>query len=297
MTEGSFEGVEGVKIFTREWQPAGEPRGVIVISHGLNAHSGLYEWAAQQFTSKGLAVYALDHRGRGRSEGERFYVKKFADWTQDLATFIDIVKTREPGLPVFLLGHSAGGVIACGYALEHQDRIAGLVCEDFAYQVPVPDVVLTITKGISRVAPHAHVFKLKNEDFSRDPAVVAALNADPLIANESQPAETMAELARADELLKKGFPLITLPLLILHGTADKVTKPSGSKEFYERAGSGDKTLKLYEGHFHDLFADIGKQQVIADVQAWIDSHLVTAADTWRARPSAAAASSEVRQPT
>ena len=97
MTEGSFEGVEGVKIFTREWQPAGEPRGVVVISHGLNAHSGLYEWAAQQFTSNGLAVYALDHRGRGRSEGERFFVKKFADWTKDLAIFIDIVKTREPG--------------------------------------------------------------------------------------------------------------------------------------------------------------------------------------------------------
>lgn len=106
-----------------------------------------------------------------------------------------------------------------------------------------------------------------NEDFSRDPAVVAAPNADPLIANESQPGETMAELARADELHGKSFPLITLPLLILHGTADKVTKPSGSKEFYERAGSGDKTLKLYEGHFHDLLAEVGKRQVMADIQA------------------------------
>ena len=107
MTEGSFKGVGGIKIFTREWQPAGKPHGVVVISHGLNAHSGLYEWAAQQFTSHGLAVHALDHRGRGRSEGERFLVKKFADWTSDLATFIDMVKAREPGLPVFLLGHSA----------------------------------------------------------------------------------------------------------------------------------------------------------------------------------------------
>ena len=297
MTEGSFEGVEGVKIFTREWQPASEPRGVVVISHGLNAHSGLYEWPAQQFTSNGLAVYALDHRGRGRSEGERFFVKRFADWMKDLATFIDIVKTREPGLPVFLLGHSAGGVIACGYALEHQNEIAGLVCEDFAYQVPAPRVALAILKGVSYVAPHAHVLKLKNEDFSRDPAVVAALNADPLIANESQPSETVAELVRADQLLKKGFPLITLPVLILHGTADKVTKPSGSKEFYERAGSSDKTLKLYEGHFHDLLADVGKQQVMADIQAWIDAHLETVARSRRERPNAAAASSQVRQPT
>jgi alpha-beta hydrolase superfamily lysophospholipase len=273
MTEGSFEGVGGLKIFTREWQPAGKPHGVVVISHGLNAHSGLYEWAAEQFTSKGLAVYALDHRGRGHSEGERFFVKKFSDWTSDLATFIDIVKTREPGLPVFLLGHSAGGVIACGYALEHQDEIAGLICEDFAYKVPAPDAVLAILRGLSHVAPHAHVFKLKNEDFSRDPAIVAAMNADPLIANEAQPAETMAELARADQLLGKSFQQITLPILILHGTADKVTKPSGSQEFYDKTGSSDKTLKLYDGHFHDLLADVGKDQVMADIQAWIDAHL------------------------
>src|SRR5262249_23426445 len=220
---------DGIKIFTREWQPAGKPHAVVVISHGFNAHSGQYEWVAQQFVSKGLAVYALDHRGRGRSEGERFFVKKFADWTSDLATFIDTVKTREAGLPVFLLGHSAGGVIACGYALEHQDEIAGLICEDFAYQVPAPEVALAIVKGASDLAPHVPVPKLKTEDFPRDPAAGGALTADPLIANESQPSETVAELVRLDELLKKSFQQITLPLLILHGTADKVTKPSGSK--------------------------------------------------------------------
>jgi alpha-beta hydrolase superfamily lysophospholipase len=275
MTEGSFKGVDGLKIFTREWQPAGKPRAVVVISHGFNAHSGQYEWVAQQFVSRRLAVYALDHRGRGRSEGERFFVAKFANWTTDLATFIDLVKAREPGLPVFLLGHSAGGVIACGYALEHQDELAGLICEDFAYQVPAPDIALAILKGVSYVAPHAHVFKLENEHFSRDPAVVAALNADPLIADESQPSETIAEMVRANQLLKRSFGQFTLPLLILHGTADKVTKPSGSKEFYEKAGSSDKTLKLYEGHFHDLLADVGKEQVMADIQAWIDRHIGT----------------------
>lgn len=294
MNESSFEGVDGVRIFTREWQPAGEPRGVVVISHGLNAHGGLYDWVARQFTRNGLAVYALDHRGRGRSEGERFYVEKFADWTTDLATFIDIVKTRQPGLPVFLLGHSAGGVIACGYALEFQDEIAGLICEDFAYKVPAPDLVLTVLRGISHVAPHAHVFKLKNEDFSRDPAVVAALNADPLIAGEAQPSATMAELARADEKLGKSFGQITLPLLILHGTADKVTKPSGSQEFYERAGSMDKTLKLYEGYFHDPLADVGKERVMADIQDWIDAQL---AGTARSRPNAATVSTHAPQST
>src|SRR4029450_3614417 len=136
---------------------------------------------------------------------------------------------------------------------------------------------------------------LKNEDFSRDPAVVAAMNADPLIANESQPSETVAELVRADQLLEISFGLITLPLLILHGTADKVTKPSGSREFYEKAGSSDKTLKLYEGYFHDPLADVGKQQVMADIQDWIDKHLEMDARSLR-EPDSARASSQVRQP-
>jgi alpha-beta hydrolase superfamily lysophospholipase len=176
---------------------------------------------------------------------------------------------------VFLLGHSAGGVIACVYALEHQDQIDGLICESFAHEIPAPDFALTVVKGLSRILPRAPALKLKNEDFSRDPAVVAALNADPLIANEIQPAITVAALARADERLKREFPRIKVPLLILHGTLDRATKPSGSQHFYEKTGSADKTLKLYEGHFHDLLADVGKQQVMADIHAWIDAHLRT----------------------
>jgi acylglycerol lipase len=269
MTEGSFEGIGGLKIFTRTWRPDGQARAVVVISHGFNSHSGQYIWVAEQLVKDGYAVYALDHRGRGKSDGERFFVKKFSDYTDDLATFITHVKAREPGRPVFLLGHSAGGVIAVGYALDHQDQLAGLVCESFAYQVPAPDFALAVLKGLSHIAPHAHVLKLKNEDFSRDPKVVAAMNADPLIANESQPTETVAEMVRADERLKKEFSTITLPVLIVHGTEDKATKPSGSKEFYERAGSKDKTLKLYEGHFHDLLNDVGKEGVLNDIKAWI----------------------------
>jgi alpha-beta hydrolase superfamily lysophospholipase len=273
MTEGNFEGVGGLKIFTRAWRPSGKPRAVVVISHGFNAHSGQYQWVAEQLVAKGLAVHALDHRGRGKSDGERFYVQKFDDYVSDLTTFVQTVRSKEPGLPVFLLGHSAGGVVACIYAVEHQDQLRGLICESFAFEVPAPDFALAVLKGLSHVAPHAHVLKLKNEDFSRDPARVAEMNADPLIAHEVQPTQTVAEMVRADERLKKEFPLIKLPVLILHGTADKATKPAGSKRFYETAGSTDKTLKLYEGHYHDLLADTGKQQVMADVESWIDAHL------------------------
>src|SRR6185295_2105823 len=114
--------------------------------------------------------------------------------------------------------------------------------------------------------PHAHVLKLKNADFSRDPAVVAAMNADPLIAGETQPTQTVAEMVRADEHLKESFGMIRLPVLILHGTEDKATKPSGSQLFYDRAGSTDKTLKLYEGYYHDLLNDVGKEAVMTDIQ-------------------------------
>ena len=276
MTEGSFEGLGGLKIFTRSWRPQGKARGVVVLSHGFNSHGGYYAWVAEQLNAKGLAAYALDHRGRGRSDGERFYVQKFADHVADLATFVKMVKAQEAGLPVFLLGHSAGGVIACVYTLENQAELAGLICESFAHEVPAPDFALAVLKGISHVAPHAHVLKLKNEDFSRDPQVVAAMNSDPLIANEVQPTQTVAEMVRADERLKKEFPKITLPVLILHGTSDKATKPSGSKRFYETAGSKDKTLKLYEGHYHDLLNDVGKEQVMGDILGWLDAHLKAA---------------------
>jgi acylglycerol lipase len=273
MKTESFEGVDGLKIFTRSWRPEGKPRGVVVIVPGFNAHSGHYQWVAEQLVANGLAAYAIDLRGRGQSDGERFYVQRFGDYVADVATFVTLVKSREPGLPVFMLGHSAGGVVSCVYALEHQRKLAGLISESFAHEVPAPDFALAVLKGLSHVAPHAHVLKLKNEDFSRDPKWVAAMNADPLIAHEVQPTQTVAEMVRADERLKKEFQLITLPVLILHGTADKATKPSGSRRFHEMVGSKDKTLKLYAGHYHDLLNDVDKEVVMNDIRAWIDARL------------------------
>jgi acylglycerol lipase len=278
MTLENIERAGGLKVFVRSWRPNGKPRGVVAIVHGFNSHSGQYQWVADQFAAGGLSVYALDLRGRGKSEGERFYVERIEDYVSDLAALVRLAKSREPGLPVFLLGHSAGGVTACVYALEHQAELAGLICESFAYQVPAPDFALAILKGLSHVAPHAHVLRLKNEDFSRDPNVVQQMNDDPLIAHEVQPTQTVAALVHADERLKKEFPLITLPLLVLHGTSDKATKPSGSQFFYDHAGSADKKLKLYEGHFHDLLNDIGKEAVMADIRSWIDARLPARAE-------------------
>lgn len=267
--EESVAGIGGLNLFVRSWEPTAAPRGVVVICHGFNSHSGYYVPAGEQLAARGFATYALDLRGRGRSDGERYYVDEMSDWVGDVATTVSLAKSRHPGLPTFLLGHSAGGVISCLYTLDHQQELSGLVCESFAFQLPAPDFALAALRGLSHLAPHAHVLKLKNEDFSRDPQVVKAMNEDPLIANESQPTRTVAELARADDRLQREFQRITLPILILHGTADRATKPSGSQMFYDVAGSTDKTIKLYEGHYHDLLNDVGKDVVVADIAEWI----------------------------
>jgi len=272
MTEERIDGVGGLRIFIRSWRPSGSARGVVVVVHGFNSHSGYYTWVAEQFVAVGYAVYAPDLRGRGQSDGERYYVDSFADYVADVSGAVTLAKLREKGLPIFLLGHSAGGVVSCIYTLENQAELKGLVCESFAFQVPAPDFALAALKGLSHLAPHAHVLHLKNVDFTRDASVVAAMNGDPLLAHETQPTKTVAEMARADERLRKEFPRITLPVLILHGTEDKATRPSGSQFFYDTVGSKDKTLKLYDGYFHDPLNDIGKEVVMADIKAWIGAH-------------------------
>ena len=276
ITEETLDGAGGLRIFVRAWRPPGAPRAVVVICHGVNSHSGYYLWVAEQLVTSGLAVYALDLRGRGRSDGERFYVDAIADYVDDVHRLVRLAKRREPGLPVYLLGHSAGGVVSCTYALEHQAELAGLICESFAFEVPAPGFALAAIKGLSRLAPHARVLRLKNEDFSRDPEIVRAMNEDPLIDNEVQPAQTVAALVRADERLRREFPSIRLPVLILHGTLDKATKPSGSRRFFEETGSSDKTLKLYDGYVHDLLNDVGREAVMGDIKDWIDTRLAAA---------------------
>jgi len=271
--EERLETTGGHTLFVRSWRPDGSARGVVVIVPGFNSHSGYYGWAAEQLVASELAVYAVDLRGRGRSDGERFYVEKFGDYVDDVSAAVKLAKSREPGLPTFLLGHSAGGVVACLYALDHPRELSGLIAESFAHELPAPDFALAVFKGLGHVAPHAHVLHLKNELFTRDPKALEAMDNDPLIAHETQPTKTLAELVRADARLKQEFPSMKLPVMILHGTADKATRPSGSQHFFDAVGSLDKTLKLYEGHAHDLLNDVDKELVMEDLKSWLVGHL------------------------
>src|SRR4249919_3413032 len=231
VTEAWLDGTGG-RIFTRHWEPDGAPTASLVLCHGVNSHGGQYIRAGEEFAGHGFAVTALDLRGRGKSEGERFYVDSIDGYVSDLSQAIELARSLHPELPVYLLGHSAGGVTSVTYALDYQDRIAGLICESFAFRVYAPNFALKLLEGASHIAPHAHVLKLKMEDFSRDPDWVAQLNADPLTLNEVQPVSTVAAFARAGERFEREVGRITLPVLILHGTADHATRPEGSEQFY-----------------------------------------------------------------
>ena len=261
------------ELFVRIWRPTTPPLGVVAIVPGFNSHSGHYLWAAAQLTALGFAVYAVDLRGRGKSSGPRFHVEDFDEYVSDVHSLVKLARSQEQGLPVFMLGHSAGGVIATAYCLEHQDNLAGLVCESFALEVPAPGPVLSFVKWISQYLPTLRVLKLPNKQFSRDPSVVAALNADPLIHGEKQTALTVAQMLRGNARLKRGFGDLTLPVLIMHGTADTVTLQKGSELFYTDVGTRNRTLKLYENHYHDLLNDVDRDIPMADIANWLQANL------------------------
>ena len=145
MQEETFSGRGGTQLHLRTWRVP-SPKAIVVICHGVNSHSGQYLWTGERLSAAGFSVYAYDHRGRGRSEGRRFYIDDIQDYTEDLGTLIQLAKSREPGLKVFLLGHSAGGVVGTTWCLDHQSEIAGFICESFAYKVPAPAPVLAIVR-------------------------------------------------------------------------------------------------------------------------------------------------------
>lgn len=272
-TNSTFLSTGGEKIFYRNWSASTKSKAVIILVHGLNSHSGYFQPFAEHLTQQGFEVYAIDHVGRGNSEGERYYIPDYQAVLVDIDHLVEIAREAHPSLPLFMLGHSAGGIFASVYAVKFQSKLKGLISESFAFQIPAPDFALVVLKFLAKFIPHTRVIQLKNEDFSRDKTVVAAMNSDPLIEAEKQPTKTMQQLILAAEYLKKELPAITIPILILHGTQDHATKPQGSKYYYKNVGSQDKSLKLYEGHYHDLLNDVDKEKVMKEVLEWLEQRI------------------------
>jgi acylglycerol lipase len=272
--EDTFVGVRGLRIHVRTWAPASPPRGVVVIAHGFAEHGGRYAAVAERLLAGGMAVAAADHRGHGLSEGARTSVVRFADYVDDLTTVVSRARARWPSQRQVLLGHSMGGLIALDYAVRANPSLDGLVLSaPAACPGDVSKVQLALGRLLSRVAPNVGVLKLPLNRISRDQAVVDAYNNDPLVFRTPIRARLGAEMLDAMDRVDKALPAMRMPLLVMQGTADGLVDPGCGPHVYERAGSTDKTLKMYDGLWHEIFNEPERDQVLADLTTWLQSHL------------------------
>ena len=270
--EGLLQGAEGVELYWQRWLPSGPPLAVVVLAHGVGEHSGRYQHVAARLTRAGYAVYALDHRGHGRSSGPRALIDRMDHAVEDLDRLVTLAASRHPDAFLHLLGHSMGGCIALSYAIRHQRRLHGLLLSSAAATVEsAPRVARLEAEALSVVTPRAEILELDPSMLSRDEAVVRAYNQDPLVYHGKLPARTVAEIAAAIERFPDAVLGLRLPMLIMAGTADHIVPPSGSRMVHSRAGSVDKTLRLYEGLYHELFNEPEKGVVLGDVAAWLDA--------------------------
>lgn len=271
----SLTGVGGTTLFTQSWLPDGPPQSVVLLVHGLGEHSSRYEYVATALVADGHAVFTLDHRGHGRSEGQRVQIRHFSDFTDDIDTYAREVRAAHPDVPFFVLGHSMGGLVALGYVTEHPEGVAGLIVSATAATPPSHISGATIAAGrvIARIAPGFGVAALPLDKVSRDPDVVRAYFADPLISSgQKVRARLGAEMLKAMGTIDSALPGLTLPVLILHGGDDAITDVDASRRLDERIGSQDKTLTIYAGLFHEIFNEPERDVVIADVRAGLLEH-------------------------
>jgi len=273
-----LEGRDGAPLFARVWRPRGAPKGAIAIVHGLLDHGERYDGFARRAAEAGYSVHTMDLRGHGRSGGMRVYTSRFDDYVDDTEIFVDAVHAREADRKVFLMGHSMGGAIVTTYAAYRlpwvvqsgRRGLAGLVLSAPALSTEKTSVVLKGTTHLtSALFPEAGVFSLDLGKFSRDPKVVAACKSDPLVYGSPAPARTASELVGAIGRLAEAGKNLKIPLLVLHGTADEITEPEGSKRLHASALSADKKLVLYPGLVHDLLHEPEHGKVESDVLGWV----------------------------
>lgn len=273
--ESTFEARDGVKLYEQRWLPRGEPRAVVVLQHGLKDHSSRYGELTHALASRGIAVHAADLRGHAKSGGKRVSIRKFDEYLDDFDLVVNRARKANPGKPLFLFGHSMGGAISLLYTATRKAEVTGVITSAAALKPGegVSPVVVKVTKVIGAIFPGAKVFKTANADFSRDPAVVKAMDDDPLIFNGPAPARLAAQLLKSMDRNRQAAPSFTAPLLGTHGSADKLVSPDGTREFVARAGSSDKTLKVYDGFVHDLVHEPGHEALLQDIASWVELHL------------------------
>ena len=274
--EGYFKEARDTSIYYQSWLPEDEPKACLILVHGLAEHSGRYRNVVNYFVPSGYAVYGIDHIGHGKSGGERGYVERFRDYTLPLKTYVDMIHDEAPEKPLFMIGHSMGGLIAVAFLLEHPYELSGAVLSGPSVKVPdnISKTVVFIGKILSGIMPRSGILQLDANGVSRDPAVVEAYVNDPLVYTGKISARLGAEMLKTMRNVIEKTSDITLPIMIVQGGDDRLVDPSGAQLLYDTLGSSDKTVKIYDGFYHEVFNEPQHGQVLHDVKEWVEAHLL-----------------------
>ncbi|MBF0485054.1 MAG: alpha/beta fold hydrolase [Candidatus Omnitrophica bacterium] len=274
--QGQFQSFDGLSLFYQSWKPAQEPRAVIVIIHGSLEHSSRYNDIASHLVNQGYAVYAFDMRGHGRSGGERVFIRSFETIYQDVDAFLDYVRKEEPKGKIFLLGHSVGAAITVAFLITRTPTIAAgaiLSAPPLKNNSSVPFPVQILTSACAFFFPRLKLYKLNSKLVSRDRAVIASYDNDPLVYKDGICAATLQAFIHNNRMIQKQMERLTTPFLVMHGTADYLSDMAGSQELFARASATDKTIKLFDNFYHELFNEPGREKVFDEVARWIELRL------------------------
>lgn len=268
--QGTFKGAGKLDLFYQSWHPREGSDATLVIVHGLGEHSGRYQNVVNHFVPKGYAMYSFDHRGHGRSPGQQGYLNSFDEFDQDVRAFMEMVARREAGKPLFLLGHSMGGCIVLNYIIRHPDPLNGVIASAPAVgALDIPPILLLLSRVLEKLLPKLSVATgLDATGVSRNPEVVAAYQNDPLVHGKGSPRFAM-ELKRTAEWVQANAGRIQLPLLMVHGSHDRLVNVANSRTFFTSLTQPDKKLLVYEGGYHELHNDVGYEQALADIEGWL----------------------------
>lgn len=282
--EGNLTGNSGLSLYWQCWAPSRTPRGVVVVAHGLGEHGGRYRRIAERLVADGLVVYAIDHRGHGRSDGRRAMLDRFRFAVEDLDKLVELAREKTAGgtakpLPTYLLGHSMGGGIAVAYALRFQEKLDGLILSGPAVSAEgAPWLVRVLAQALTNLLPRLPLFAVDPALVSRDPAEVRAYAEDPLNMHGKVPLRTVAEILTASSWLPKAVDGLRLPLLVVHGSEDKLVPVAVGRMVHERAASADKTLEIFDGFYHEILNEppADRERVTVTLLDWLRARLPAA---------------------
>ena len=270
----TFPSADGTLLNEMVW-PAPSARATVALLHGYGEHIARYDHVAKAFVAAGITVYGCDLRGHGTSAGVRGHVDRFSEYLDDAAALI--ARARLAGGPLFVLGHSNGGLIATSYVLQHPEHITGLVLSSpfFGLKLAVPGVKVWAGRMASNIYPTLKIPSgLHGVDVSRDPAIQKDYDSDPL-NNKNATARWFTETMAAQQAVFENAPSLRLPVLVLHGAADKIADPERTRAVASRFGSPDKTVTMLPGQYHEIFnePEEDRVQTIAKVVDWIGARV------------------------